>query len=86
MLCLGFLVFVVPALSAAMSVVLVVLLSGGLLLTQAALALYQQLWLPLGQVVVFLTAGFVVMLFWMQSFREIRKLRYNVQEARFQLG
>lgn len=84
--CLGFLVFIVPALSAAMTTVLVVLLSGGLLLTQAALMLYQQVWLPLGQVVVFLAAGFVVMLFWMQSYREIRELRYNVQEARFQLG
>ncbi|WP_246180392.1 serine/threonine-protein kinase [Marinobacter changyiensis] len=85
-LCVGFLVFVVPALSVAMSVVLVVLLSGGLLLTQAALMLDQQLWLPLGQVVVFLAAGFVIMLFWMQPYREIRELRCNVQDARFQLG
>ncbi|MEX0603816.1 MAG: protein kinase [Marinobacter sp.] len=85
-LCLGFLVFLIPMLSAAMSVVLVLLISGGLVLTQAALMLYQQLWLPLGQVVVLLAAGFMVMLFWMQSFREIRELRSNVQEARFQLG
>lgn len=84
--CLGFLVLALPLLGAAMSVVLVVLLAAGLVISQAALMLYQQTWLPMGQVVVFLLVGFSIMLFWMQPYRAIRTLRANVLQARYQLG
>ncbi|WP_166264588.1 serine/threonine-protein kinase [Marinobacter caseinilyticus] len=85
-LSLMFLMFALPQLGAALSVLLVTLIATALLITQAGLMLYQHLWLPLGQVVVFLLAGFVTMLFWLQPFREIQSLRANVQQARYQLG
>lgn len=84
--CVGYLVLALPLLGAGMSVLLTILLAMGLLLTQAGLILYLHRWLPLGQTVLFLLMGFVIMLFWLPSHWKIRGLRKDVQQARYQLG
>ncbi|WP_318945190.1 serine/threonine-protein kinase [Marinobacter sp.] len=83
---LGLLVGLLPTLSGAMAVLLVLLLAAGLVAGQVALVWYRQTWIPLGPAVVFLALGFGLMLFWLQPHREIRRLQANVQQARLQLG
>jgi serine/threonine-protein kinase len=80
------LLFALPAMGAPVAVLGTALTGAGLVASQAALALYSLLWLPLGHVVIFLLAGLTIMLFWMQPQREIITLRDNVRQARFQLG
>lgn len=76
----------VPALGTLRSVLVVTVLGASLLVGQAYLLLYRQTWLPLGQVLTLLVAGFLLMLFWLQPHRQILALRHNVRNARFQLG
>lgn len=76
----------VPALGSGMAVLLVGLIGAALVVGQAIMLLYQKTWMPLGEVYAVLIAGFVIMLFWMQQHREIRDLRHNVLNARYQLG
>jgi len=81
-----FLVAGLPVMGTVMAAVVTLLIAIILLLVQAGLMLYQQTWLPLGQVTLFLLAGFLLMLFWLQPHREIRALRENARSARYQLG
>jgi len=62
------------------------LLGGGLVVLQAALVFYHGVWLPLGEINTLLAVGFVVMLFWLQPYRQIRALTENAREARLKLG
>ena len=81
-----FLIVAMPSLGIALSALTVALGSSALVATQALLIVYRNLWLPLGMVTLFLLAGFVVMLFWMQPHREIRTLTRNACQARLQLA
>ena len=81
-----FLVLGVPRLGAAVSLPVVLLVSGALVVLQAALMFYQNAWLPLGEVVTLLLAGYLVMLFWLQPHRVIVSLTDNVVDARTRLG
>ncbi|MCK2149395.1 serine/threonine protein kinase [Marinobacter alexandrii] len=81
-----YLAFAVPRMGVAVALPVTLLLGGSLVVLQAALTFYRNEWLPLGEVITLLVAGFVVMLFWLQPNREIRSLESNVQEARLQLA
>jgi len=81
-----YLVFMVPRTGLAVALPLTLLLAGGLIVVQAALMFYRNLWLPLGDIGCLLVTGFVVMLFWLQPNQQIRALRANVREARLRLG
>jgi eukaryotic-like serine/threonine-protein kinase len=81
-----FLVLGVPRLGAAVSLPVVLLVSGALVVLQAALMFYHNAWLPLGEVVTLLLAGYLVMLFWLQPHRVIVSLTDNVVDARTRLG
>lgn len=81
-----FLVLAVPRLGAAVAFPVVLLAAGALVVIQAALMFYQSVWLPLGEVVTLLLAGYLVMLFWLQPQRRIVSLTGNVQDARTRLG
>jgi len=82
----GYLVFAVPRMGAGVSLPVTLLVGGSLLMLQAALAFYQNLWLPLGEINTLLAVGYVVMLFWLQPYRQIRALTENAREARLKLG
>lgn len=81
-----FLVIAVPALGGAVALPVVLLLAGGLVVLEAALMFYQNVWLPFGEVVTFLLAGYGVMLFWLQPHRTIVSLTGNVLDARTRLS
>lgn len=81
-----FLVLVVPRLGGAAALPVVLLLAGALVVLQAALMFYQKVWLPLGEVVTLLLAGYLVMLFWLQPQRTIESLTGNVLAARTRLS
>lgn len=76
----------IPALGTGLAVFVVGLVGAALVVGQAVMLLYQKTWIPLGEIYALLIPGFVIMLFWMQPHREIRDLRENVLEARYQLG
>ncbi|MBW4935903.1 serine/threonine-protein kinase [Marinobacter sp. F4206] len=81
-----YLVLAIPRMGAAVALPVTLLLGGSLVVLQAALTFYQSDWLPLGEVITLLVAGFVAMLFWLQPDREIRALAANVREARVRLS
>ncbi|TGN41127.1 serine/threonine protein kinase [Marinobacter confluentis] len=81
-----FLVLAVPRLGGAVALPVVLLLAGALVVVQAALMFYQSVWLPLGEVVALLMAGYLVMLFWLQPQRTILSLTSNVVDARTRLS
>lgn len=81
-----FLIVAMPGLGTVLTALTVALCCAALVVAQALLIVYQKLWLPLGTVTLFLLAGFVVMLFWMQPYREIRLLRSNACRARLHLA
>ncbi|MFN2361407.1 MAG: hypothetical protein ABR522_10095 [Marinobacter sp.] len=81
-----FLVLAVPRLGAGVALPVILLVAGSLVVLQAALMFYRNAWLPLGEVVTLLVAGYVIMLFWLQPRRDIVALSENVQEARTRLG
>lgn len=81
-----FLVLAVPRLGAAVSLPVTLLLAGALVVFQAVMMFYQSAWLPLGEVVTLLLAGYLVMLFWLQPYRAIVTLTDNVRDARIRLG
>lgn len=81
-----YLVLLVPRAGLAVALPLTLLLVVGLVVVQGAMVFYHRLWLPLGDVVALLVAGFVIMLFWLQPNRQIQALRENVREARLRLG
>ncbi|WP_242634415.1 serine/threonine-protein kinase [Marinobacter salicampi] len=88
--CLGlsalFLVALVPAMTTPMASLVTVLLIAAMFIGQSVLLLYRQTWLPLGPVITFLGAGFVIMLFWLRPYRQIQALENNVLDARYQLA
>lgn len=81
-----FLVFAVPRLGAGVALPVIMLAAGSLVVLQAALMFYRSAWLPLGEVVTLLVAGYVIMLFWLQPRRDIEALSENVKVARTRLG
>lgn len=80
------LTLVMPNLGTLLTSLTVALIGTALTVTQALLIVYRNQWLPLGTATLFLLAGFVVMLFWMQPYREIRLLRSNACQARLHLA
>lgn len=81
-----YLAFAIPRMGVAVALPVTLLLGGCLVVLQAALTFYRNEWLPLGEVITLLVAGFAVMLFWLQPNREIWLLKANVQEARLRLS
>lgn len=81
-----YLALAIPRMGVAVALPVTLLLGGCLVVLQAALTFYRNEWLPLGEVITLLVAGFVVMLFWLQPNREICSLKANVQEARLRLS
>jgi len=81
-----FLVLAVPRLGAGVALPVILLVAGSLVVLQAGFMFYRNVWLPLGEVVTLLVAGYVIMLFWLQPRRDIVALSENVQEARTHLG
>ncbi len=81
-----YLVFAIPRMGVAVALPVTLLLGGCLVVLQAALTFYRNEWLPLGEVITLLVAGFVVMLFWLQPNRDILSLKANVQDARLRLS
>ncbi len=81
-----FLVLAVPRLGAGVALPVILLAAGSLVVLQAAFMFYQNAWLPLGEVVTLLVAGYVIMLFWLQPRKDIVALSENVQAARTRLG
>lgn len=82
----AYLVFAIPRMGAAVSLPVTLLLGGGLVVLQSAMMFYHHLWLPLGEINTLLAVGFVVMLFWLQPYRQIQALTENAREARLKLG
>ncbi|MFO7993972.1 MAG: protein kinase [Marinobacter sp.] len=81
-----FLVLAVPRMGAGVALPVILLAAGSLVVLQAAFMFYRNIWLPLGEVVTLLVAGYLAMLFWLQPQREIQALSHNVQRARTRLG
>lgn len=81
-----YLALAIPRMGVAVALPVTLLLGGCLVVLQAALTFYRNEWLPLGEVITLLGAGFVVMLFWLQPNREICSLKANVREARLRLS
>ena len=81
-----YLTLAIPAMGAAVSLPVTLLLGGALVVLQAALMFYRHAWVPLGEVLTLLVVGFVVMLFWLQPHNRIRALTDNVREARLRLA
>lgn len=81
-----YLVLAIPKMGAAVALPVTLLFAGSLVVLQAGLTFYRDEWLPLGEVITLLVAGFLVMLYWLQPNREIRALNANVREARLRLG
>ncbi|QSP96518.1 protein kinase [Marinobacter salinisoli] len=86
LLAAGYLMLAVPRMGAAVALPVTLLIGGSLVVLQAALSVTRHEWLPLGEVVLMLAAGFVVMLFWLQPHREIRALTDNARAARVRLA
>ncbi|MDO3722856.1 protein kinase [Marinobacter sp. chi1] len=82
----GYLMLAVPRMGASVALPVTLLMGGSLVVAQAALAVSRNEWLPLGEVVLLLAAGFLVMLFWLQPRREIRALTENARTARLRLA
>ncbi|WP_225316955.1 MULTISPECIES: serine/threonine-protein kinase [Marinobacter] len=81
-----FLVLAVPRMGAGVALPIILLAAGSLVVLQAGFMFYRNAWLPLGEVVTLLVAGYLVMLFWLQPRRDIDALSENVQVARTRLG
>ncbi|MDX1560290.1 MAG: serine/threonine protein kinase, partial [Marinobacter sp.] len=81
-----FLVLAVPRMGAGVALPVILLAAGSLVVLQAGFMFYRNAWLPLGEVVTLLVAGYLVMLFWLQPRRDIDALSENVQVARTRLG
>ncbi|MEP1214425.1 MAG: serine/threonine-protein kinase [Marinobacter sp.] len=81
-----FLVLAVPRMGAGVALPVILLAAGSLVVLQAAFMFYRDAWLPLGEVVTLLVAGYIIMLFWLQPRRDIDALSENVQVARTRLG
>ncbi|MDX1554239.1 MAG: serine/threonine protein kinase, partial [Marinobacter sp.] len=81
-----FLVLAVPRMGAGVALPIILLAAGSLVVLQAGFMFYRNAWLPLGEVVTLLVAGYLVMLFWLQPRRDIDALSENVQMARTRLG
>ena len=81
-----YLVLAVPAMGAAVALPVTLLIAGTLVVLQAVFMFYRSAWLPLGEVVLLLLGGFLIMLFWLQPHRELRALTDNVRAARVRLG
>nr|WP_284048044.1 serine/threonine-protein kinase [Marinobacter sp. ATCH36] len=81
-----FLVLAIPRLGGAVALPVILLAAGSLVVLQAAFMFYRNAWLPLGEVVTLLMAGYLIMLFWLQPRRDIEALSENVQAARTRLG
>lgn len=84
--CLLFLILGVPRLGTTMAALVTLIVLAAMAITQTALLLYQSMWMPLGEPALFLAAGFVLMLFWLQPQREVRRLRGLIRERSLQLG
>ena len=69
-----YLVLAIPAMGAAVSLPVTLLLGGSLVVIQAALMFYHNVWVPFGVVLTLLVVGYVVMLFWLQPRKHIRVL------------
>ena len=81
-----YLVLAIPAMGAAVSLPVTLLLGGSLVVIQAALMFYRNAWVPFGVVLTLLVVGYVVMLFWLQPRKHIRALTDNVRDARLKLA
>jgi serine/threonine-protein kinase len=81
-----YLVLAIPRVGAAVALPVTLLLAGSLVVAQAAMSFYRNEWLPLGEVLTLLGAGFVLMLYWLQPQRQIRGLTANAREARLRLA
>ncbi|MDX1560014.1 MAG: serine/threonine-protein kinase [Marinobacter sp.] len=81
-----YLVLAIPAMGAAVSLPVSLLLGGSLVVIQAALMFYRNAWVPFGVVLTLLVVGYVVMLFWLQPRKHIRALTANVRDARLKLA
>ncbi|HEY9118194.1 MAG TPA: protein kinase [Marinobacter sp.] len=81
-----FLVLAVPRMGAGVALPVILLAAGSLVVLQAGFMFYRNAWLPLGEVVTLLGAGYLLMLFWLQPRRDIDALSENVQLARTRLG
>lgn len=81
-----YLVLAVPVMGAAVALPVTLLIAGVLVVVQAAFVFYRSAWIPLGELVMLLLGGYLVMLFWLQPHRELRALTDNVQAARIRLG
>jgi serine/threonine-protein kinase len=81
-----YLVFAVPRMGVAVALPVTLLAGGALVVLQAACMVYRQQWLPLGEVLSLLVAGFVIMLFWLQPHKKIQALTDNLREARLRLA
>jgi len=81
-----YLVLAIPAMGAAVSLPVSLLLGGSLVVIQAALMFYRNAWVPFGVVLTLLVVGYVVMLFWLQPRKQIRALTANVRDARLKLA
>lgn len=81
-----FLVLAIPRLGGAVALPVILLFAGSIVVVQAAFMFYRNAWLPLGEVVTLLLAGYVIMLFWLQPRRDIVALSENVQQACTRLG
>jgi serine/threonine-protein kinase len=82
----AYLVFAIPRMGVAVALPVTLLLSGSLIVVQAAFMFYRNEWLPLGEIISLLVIGFVVMLFWLQPYRRIQALTNNVRDARLRLA
>ncbi len=81
-----YLVLAIPAMGAAVSLPVTLLLGGSLVVIQAALMFYRNAWVPFGVVLTLLVVGYVVMLFWLHPRKHIRALTDNVRDARLKLA
>ena len=81
-----YLMLAIPAMGAAVSLPVTLLLGGSLVVMQAALMFYRNAWVPFGVVLTLLAVGYVVMLFWLQPQKHIRALTDNVRDARLKLA
>lgn len=81
-----YLMLAIPAMGAAVSLPVTLLLGGSLVVIQAALMFYRNAWVPFGVVLTLLAVGYVVMLFWLQPQKHIRALTDNVRDARLKLA
>lgn len=81
-----YLVIAIPRMGAATALPVTLLLGGSLVVLQAALMFYRNVWVPMGEVITLLVIGYGVMLFWLQPNRRILALSRNVRESRLRLA